>query len=128
MRKSSPVNWDCDPLKLDRRVDDSDSTCQITRCRDVRHDDWPVCFMHAILISRAYDHLIEAEIAKDTPQPPTADPVVYYLMVGPNTVKIGTTKNLPQRLTQMRTEMQYVVAHRTRIVRRRTPAASTVQR
>lgn len=35
---------------------------------------------------------------------------VYYLMTGPETVKIGATKCLPQRLTQLRTDSQYVVA------------------
>ena len=35
---------------------------------------------------------------------------VYYLMVGPSTVKIGTTVNLAQRIKQLRTDLQYVVA------------------
>lgn len=35
---------------------------------------------------------------------------VYYLMVGPATVKIGTTRCLPKRIKQLRSELQYVVA------------------
>lgn len=35
---------------------------------------------------------------------------VYYLMVAPEVVKIGTTTNLPKRLTALRTDLQYVVA------------------
>ncbi|OFB37960.1 hypothetical protein BA059_16825 [Mycolicibacterium sp. (ex Dasyatis americana)] len=66
-----------------------------------------MCFMHAMLISRAYDELLDAHT---NPKPLPRDPFVYYLMVGPETVKIGTTKDLNRRLCGLRTEAQYVVA------------------
>ena len=86
---------------------DAGTGCQIVRCRDERQGDWPVCFKHAMLISRAYNELLADT---ESPAAPTYPPVVYYLMVGPTTVKIGTTRNLTQRLKSMRTEGQYVVA------------------
>jgi hypothetical protein len=46
----------------------------------------------------------------EVPEAPTRQPYVYYLMVGPTTVKIGTTTNLSQRLSGLRTDLQYVVA------------------
>lgn len=36
--------------------------------------------------------------------------MVYYLVLSPVTVKIGTTINLRQRMSALRTEMQYVIA------------------
>jgi Meiotically up-regulated gene 113 len=45
----------------------------------------------------------------DNPRP-LAEPFVYYLMVGPTTVKIGSTRNLAERIKQLRSDLQYVVA------------------
>lgn len=42
---------------------------------------------------------------------PRPDPFVYYLMLSPSTVKIGTTIDLRRRVTnQLRSDLQYVVA------------------
>lgn len=45
--------------------------------------------------------------APPSPEPPS---FVYYLMVGPSTVKIGTTRDLRARLGALRTEKQYIAA------------------
>lgn len=41
---------------------------------------------------------------------PASTSVVYYLMTGPTTVKIGYTANLRRRISSLRSELQYVVA------------------
>jgi hypothetical protein len=56
-------------------------------------DDWPVP-----------EPLIKGVPA---PHPPS---YVYYLMLGPTTVKIGTTYRLAERIRSLRTDLQYVVA------------------
>ncbi|AZS07340.1 hypothetical protein PP505_gp70 [Gordonia phage Dorito] len=48
--------------------------------------------------------------ANETQAPEQKTPVVYYLMVGPATVKIGTSADLIRRIATLRTDMQYIVA------------------
>lgn len=50
----------------------------------------------------------QGEIARRQQQATVS--VVYYLRLGPFVVKIGTTTNLHQRVRQLRSEMQYVMA------------------
>lgn len=73
--------------------------------------DIPVCLIHGLMIS---DYVLEALSFEGyevrSPHVSTRQSFVYYLMVGPSTVKIGTTINLPTRLNALRTDLQYVVA------------------
>lgn len=64
------------------------------------------CFVHAWMVHRQIDELL----TENPPTRPAGQPLVYYLALSPTTVKIGTTTNLPQRLTALRSEMQYVLA------------------
>ena len=75
----------------------------------------PVCIKHAILIALEVKRADDANSKRrmqEPQRPPLADAPgwVYYLMVGPSTVKIGTTKVLAQRMNQLRSDVQYVVA------------------
>ena len=71
-----------------------------------------VCFEHAMYITRDFDRILKMywEQPIEAKPLPEFQAYVYYLMLGPETVKIGTTRNLPDRVLQLRTEMQYVVA------------------
>lgn len=70
--------------------------------------DTPVCFAHALNIASLVNGCMNATPPEE-PKPPVPQHV-YYLMVGPNTVKIGTTKRLSQRINELRSDRQYVVA------------------
>lgn len=120
----SPSNLlpDGDPVVMPR--------CFWPGCKD---DAWiGLCFIHAVeiygfvreILDRSDDKMT-AEIAADIKseltvrglpteprRPPgrASDGYVYYLMLSPSTVKIGTTTKLRQRLGDLRTELQYVVA------------------
>lgn len=88
--------------------------------------DIPVCLTHALMISNYVREGPILSLKDDDPasfdedgtpvsfdedvSQPVRQGVVYYLMVGPSTVKIGTTGNLPVRLRGLRTDLQYVVA------------------
>lgn len=68
---------------------------------------------HALNITKDFENCLKLYFPLPSePTPPRPDPraYVYYLMVGPNTVKIGTTTQLQERIRQLRTELQYVVA------------------
>lgn len=80
--------------------------CLWDGCRNPSHDGLPICFVHAYLVHRQIDDLL----TENPPAKSSDEPLVYYLALSPTTVKIGTTTNLPQRLTALRTEMQYVLA------------------
>lgn len=71
----------------------------------------PVCTRHAVVIASTVNDMF-ALGDRDQCESPAyqRQPYVYYLMVGPETVKIGTTASLAQRMTQLRTDVQYVVA------------------
>jgi hypothetical protein len=75
-------------------------------------DELPVCVVHAFVISHrvhtAWERYSDSvDMQTDSPVLPS---FVYYLMVGPSTVKIGTTTNLKLRLNALRADLQYVVA------------------
>lgn len=93
------------------RPDDLDKPPEIDRCtwRGCSRGtclDTPVCLEHAIKI---YGRLKDALLVS-APPIDRAEHFVYYLMIGPSTVKIGTTTGLLKRLTGLRTDLQYVVA------------------
>lgn len=114
-------------LFLDELGDlDIGQRCTWPECREPQ---WvgPVCFVHGVEI---YGHvrttlsaqneqilaeLVEQDIPREMASGPgsplyPAEQFVYYLMVGPATVKIGTTTNLRRRIMELRSELQYVVA------------------
>jgi hypothetical protein len=65
---------------------------------------------HAIEISELIQGIVQIindEVPTEQFQPRE---YVYYLMVAPEVVKIGTTTNLPRRVRELRSELQYVVA------------------
>jgi hypothetical protein len=75
--------------------------------------DLPLCIGHAVHVHRAVNELLGELIdlhARPSSTRPEPHAWVYYLMLGPATVKIGTTIDLRQRLAQLRTDAQYVVA------------------
>lgn len=87
------------------------SECTWRDCHRPRFYDMPICQGHAQIV---YVRVLGARKALreklPTNLPVDPDPVVYYLIIGPTTVKIGTTIDLRQRVMNMRTDLQYVVA------------------
>lgn len=84
--------------------------CVYTYCDEWPLDDLPVCFWHAAAVSMCFEKYKQLHPATPAPPPLRADPFVYYLMLGPRTVKIGYTRNLQTRMDLLHTEVQYVVA------------------
>jgi hypothetical protein len=91
--------------------------CKWHSCHGKPFEHLGLCFDHSAEIFGQMELIYRARleaIAEATPPPPpspnTQQPVVYYLILGPTTVKIGTTKNLGARVRQLRTDLQYVVA------------------
>lgn len=86
--------------------------CAWEGCQSPRFFDMPVCLHHAAVISQRFNRGQSRLRYEDDPRPVKPPPTsyVYYLMVGPNTLKIGTTSDLRMRMTQLRTDVQYVVA------------------
>lgn len=82
--------------------------CAWDGCGRQSYLEMPICFRHAYVVHRHIDALL-TEGVEETPKKRKSN-LVYYLMVGPQTVKIGTTGNLLRRVTQLRTDLQYVVA------------------
>ena len=86
--------------------------CLWSGCDRRRLADLPICVLHAATITCSFNDFFDPP----TPRPPRVRDApnyrryVYYVMVGPMTVKIGTTLDLTQRLRNLRTEPQYVVA------------------
>lgn len=68
----------------------------------------PLCQLHAWQAFVGFRDILEAQDAPPKPDP--YPPLVYYLALSPQTIKIGTTRNLPLRLCGLRTELQYVLA------------------
>lgn len=104
-----------DASRFDRAEDSLDEMvpqrCCWPNCRDYPFIDLPLCKMHALMAGQYMRDAMRQAMEKYEPQPvPKPQPFVYYLMIGPSTVKIGTTTGLPQRLNALRTEAQYVVA------------------
>ena len=95
------------------RFPDADSLARQPRC--AWHDcesfqilELPVCRVHALAIHK---HVKDALTMPSEPTPrPERPAYVYYLIIGPSTVKIGVTTCLIQRLNALRSELQYVVA------------------
>lgn len=97
-----------------------DIRCAIHGCGNYPYVGMYVCFIHGLHIVRDFQDVMKLDASiprslREEFNPPTApvpdEPAfVYYLMIGPETVKIGTTRQLATRMEQLRTEMQYVVA------------------
>ena len=90
------------------------AACLLLGCEDRAFAGLPVCFPHGVYIASHVAEVLD-DIGHLPKLPPPAEPTpvvewVYYLMVSPATVKIGTTKSLSQRLMGLRTDAQYVVA------------------
>lgn len=89
--------------------------CTWAYCQQPQFAGLPVCIGHGLTIAR---HLQDCLIFAPSDHPDYVEPVaplerqpfVYYLMIGPDTVKIGTTVDLRGRLNGLRTDQQYVVA------------------
>ncbi|NKW61731.1 hypothetical protein GS931_17445 [Rhodococcus hoagii] len=98
--------------------------CNWGDCLNPAHDEWPICFAHAYFVEREVSVMLQPEAAPADVKPPA---LVYYLMLGPNTVKIGTTTNLSRRLSQLRSDPQYVLAVEPAVTmsRRKGTASST---
>jgi hypothetical protein len=85
--------------------------CAIFGCHDNPMFGTYVCIHHAVEISDDVTEMYERMSGVANPRPmPTFPPFVYYLMLGPATVKIGTTRDVTARVQQLRSELQYVVA------------------
>lgn len=109
---------------------DNPRPCAFDRCKEERFAGLPVCFGDALMIGKFIRDLYEmdetapiqgcevplnyleqvAEFVERKSPKLKATSVVYYLMLSPTTVKIGTTINLRQRMSGLRTEAQYIVA------------------
>lgn len=92
-----------------------DAACAWDGCQRPDFAGLGLCFDHAARIYGQMHAMMRETIDALTHNPtptllPAPPSVVYYLMVGPATVKIGTTTNLRRRIAQLRTELQYVVA------------------
>lgn len=97
-----------------RHLARAEAVCLLRGCSTKTFAGLPVCFPHGIYISSHMDDALAAMGALPVPEPPMDPPPVtewvYYLMVAPSTVKIGTTRAFAQRINGLRTEVQYVVA------------------
>lgn len=91
------------------QIDALSSDCAWDECQRPRFFDMPVCQGHALIIYGRVKQALDASL-DETPELPQRPGFVYYLMVGPSTVKIGTTTKLRQRIAALRTDLQYVVA------------------
>lgn len=93
------------------------STCAWRGCLGRVALDTPVCHGHAAVISSRVFNPPGPRDDAPKPEPIRAGThrrvsrgYVYYLMQSPTVVKIGTTIRLADRMNQLRTELQYVVA------------------
>lgn len=84
--------------------------CIWLACPHPRYADLQVCFAHGLFITGRFRKLMDDYIGDEPPQLPVFQPFVYYLMLSPITVKIGTTRDLPNRIKQLRSEPQYIMA------------------
>jgi hypothetical protein len=87
-----------------------DRYCAWSGCNDSAFTGLPVCFSHAIIIADVVEASMPPEPGVQSRKSKSLSSWVYYLMIGPSTVKIGVTTNLPRRLAELRTDVQYVVA------------------
>lgn len=96
-------------------------TCAFGECDDETFAGLPVCFMCALMIGQFVRDLLKCDRENpvhgpdEPPESPEA-PIperrafVYYLMLSPTTVKIGTTRDLITRIAAHGSKLQYVVA------------------
>ena len=70
----------------------------------------PVCWTHAMVIATRLQQFSPPLGPEEPSPPPEFQSFVYYLILSPTTVKIGTTQYLRERIRQLRSELQYVVA------------------
>ncbi len=95
---------------------DYDERCVWPKCPEERYGSLPLCMEHAWKTARIMEDWYPAPSSplhgpESSPaECPTLGPYVYYLMLSPVTVKIGTTISLVRRIRELRSEMQYVVA------------------
>lgn len=95
---------------LNELVQDPVFECQWRGCPLPQWAGTPVCFVHALVVSQRLETCAPPQGPDEPAPPPNFQSFVYYLMLGPSTVKIGTTQWLQDRIRQLRTEMQYIVA------------------
>lgn len=96
----------------DAVVEESDyqPECTWRGCPLPQWSGTPVCWTHALVVSERL-RIYSPPQGPEEPAPlPKFQSFVYYLVLSPTTVKIGTTQYLPDRMRQLRTELQYVVA------------------
>ena len=97
-----------DPIEL------PSTDCAWRGCDYEEFADLGLCFDHAARIYGQMRALMEQHIdvlSSGPEAPEIARPhYVYYLMIGPATVKIGMTTKLRTRIAALRTDLQYVVA------------------
>lgn len=105
-----------------------ETDCCWPECHNPAHGDMPICFVHAYLAHQQVDELL----ADEQPAKPKTS-LLYYLMLSPTSVKIGTTTDLVRRVAALRSELQYVVAvepgdYRTETQRHREFATDRITR
>lgn len=101
------------PRRFDVDLDQPEEMiCAWAACTAEKALGTPVCMGHASIVAKRFlnfarppipDHAYERKV-------PPGQAYVYYLMLSPSMVKIGTTVNLTRRLIDLRSELQYVVA------------------
>lgn len=98
--------------KFSSSSSDGTQQCKWIGCREPSWVAMPVCFLHAIYVHGLVRQVMQDQDERWASEPPLPPPAsyVYYLMVGPATVKIGRTVKLRQRINNLRTDLQYVVA------------------
>lgn len=97
--------------------------CAIRGCHTYPYIGTFVCWGHLIAAVEDFQDILKIKHARPPqsaiqhivgiPEPEPKEQYqafVYYLMIGPSTVKIGTTRNLENRVRTLRSELQYVVA------------------
>lgn len=101
------------PANRGNFVEPSVKVCTWGGCKEAQFYSTPVCIRHAMMIASLFNGLVP-EVFNEPEDAPSEvfkpRHYVYYLMIGPATVKIGTTRCLPRRLSGLRTDLQYVVA------------------
>jgi len=84
--------------------------CAWFDCNVPAFDELPVCYTHAMAIYQYVNVGLRAPRTGPLRSRPEPQAYVYYLMLSPTMVKIGTTRSLSQRVNALRSELQYVVA------------------
>lgn len=102
------------PIERSKLIGYPAKVCTWGGCNDPQFRNIPVCIRHATAIAGMFNHAPMPNVFDDPVESPDEIFVprhyVYYLMLGPATVKIGTTRCLPKRLGALRSDLQYVVA------------------